>query len=678
MKKGDISFFRRPQDKKLQPGLEVMEDFQNLQPELSQHDAEPASPALKAEISLESLGDQRLLLRAMPCSMQQKHFLRQLDASTGKEVSSWVTWHRRRCRAYRQLREGIWNFARICQLWKASLDEIEAIFGPGIQSYFSFLKFLLFINFLAGLLIACFILLPVTISSDTTSFLKGLGAELECMNYSSDISHRSAWQHLQDIFTGEGYLEHSRLFYGAYREKHNGDHYNIHLAYLLSILGYLFGSFLWILRRITASLVQWLMLRWEFKPCNSTRIFTEWDFCIQSPEVATLKQRSIYNGFKIDMAEQMRRAQKEQRTWKQLSQLYLLRLLINGVILLLMAAAFYCIHLATEVSQQDASSPSVVKQYLPPMVISIANVFLPFLFHTLAHLERCSPNTEVNLTLVRCVILKLSSLGMFLFFLSHRVLCTGSRNALQCQPCGYNKLYQCWETNIGQEMYKMTVFSFLTTLAFAFLISLPRRLLAKHSSCALARWLGKEEFLLPHNVLDIVAAQTVIWTGIFFCPLLPLLGCVVIFLTFYIKKYTLFQNCQPSTQLFRASHSKFFFQVMLQLGLLLASTFLVYVISSVRPSQPCGLFANYSVPWQAVPKAISHLSISALLVLNYATSNVFYFLLLMVLSLILTIYISQAQGNKQEIERLKRQRVQCVQEKWRLIKKLALQQVNFP
>lgn len=67
-------------------------------------------------------------------------------------------------------------------------------------------------------------------------------------------------------------------------------------------------------------------------------------------------------------------------------------------------------------------------------------------------------------------------------------------------------------------------------------LSFSRRLLAKHLSCALARWLGKEEFLVPHNVLDIVAAQTVIWTGIFFCPLLPVLGCVVIFLTFYIKK----------------------------------------------------------------------------------------------------------------------------------------------
>ncbi|XP_048343374.1 transmembrane channel-like protein 8 [Sphaerodactylus townsendi] len=613
----------------------------------------------------------------MPYSMQEKRFLRRLNAPTEREVSAWVTWCRRRYRVYRQLQEGIWNLARICQLWKASLDEIEGIFGPGIHSYFYFLKFLLFINFLAMLLITGFVQLPVTISRDTTSFLKGPGAELECMNYSSDISHRSVWQHIQDVITGEGYLEHSRLFYGAYHVKQdNNHHYNIHLAYLLSILGYLFGCFLWIFWRIVASLVQWLTLRGEFK--TRIRIFAEWDFCIQNPEVATLKQRSIYNVLKIDMAEQTRRAQKRLRTWKQLTQLYLLRLLINGVILLLISAAFFCIHLATDVSQQDVASLSVVNQYLPPVVISIVNALLPFLFHALAQLEGCSPKTEVNLTLVRCVILKLSSLGMFLLFLSQRVLCTGRRNAPQCQPCGYNKLYQCWETHIGQEMYKMTVFSFLTTLAFAFLISLPRRLLAKHSSCALARWLGKEEFLVPHNVLDIVAVQTVIWTGIFFCPLLPLVGCVVIFLTFYIKKYTLFQNCRPSTQLFRATHSKFFFQIMLLLGLFLACASLGYAISSVRPSQACGLFVNYSTSWQAVPKATSHLPTWALLIWNYATSNIFCLLLLMLLSLILTIYVSQARANRQEIERLKRQRVQCVQEKWCLIKKLTLHLVDLP
>lgn len=49
-------------------------------------------------------------------------------------------------------------------------------------------------------------------------------------------------------------------------------------------------------------------------------------------------------------------------------------------------------------------------------------------------------------------------------------------------------------------------------------------------------WLDREEFLVPKNVLDIVAGQTVTWMGLFFCPLLPLLNSVFIFLTFYVKK----------------------------------------------------------------------------------------------------------------------------------------------
>lgn len=49
-------------------------------------------------------------------------------------------------------------------------------------------------------------------------------------------------------------------------------------------------------------------------------------------------------------------------------------------------------------------------------------------------------------------------------------------------------------------------------------------------------WLEREEFLVPKNVLDIVAGQTVTWMGLFYCPLLPLLNSVFLFLSFYIKK----------------------------------------------------------------------------------------------------------------------------------------------
>lgn len=62
------------------------------------------------------------------------------------------------------------------------------------------------------------------------------------------------------------------------------------------------------------------------------------------------------------------------------------------------------------------------------------------------------------------------------------------------------------------------------------------RLLVERFSGWFWAWLGREEFLVPKNVLDIVAAQTVTWMGLFYCPLLPLLNSVFLFLTFYIKK----------------------------------------------------------------------------------------------------------------------------------------------
>lgn len=62
------------------------------------------------------------------------------------------------------------------------------------------------------------------------------------------------------------------------------------------------------------------------------------------------------------------------------------------------------------------------------------------------------------------------------------------------------------------------------------------RLLVERLSGRFWAWLDREEFLVPKNVLDIVAAQTVTWMGLFYCPLLPLLNSIFIFLTFYIKK----------------------------------------------------------------------------------------------------------------------------------------------
>lgn len=36
-------------------------------------------------------------------------------------------------------------------------------------------------------------------------------------------------------------------------------------------------------------------------------------------------------------------------------------------------------------------------------------------------------------------------------------------------------LLQCWESAVGEELYKLSAFNFLLTVAFAFFVSLPRR-----------------------------------------------------------------------------------------------------------------------------------------------------------------------------------------------------------
>lgn len=184
-------------------------------------------------------------------------------------------------------------------------------------------------------------------------------------------------------------------------------------------------------------------------------------------------------------------------------------------------------------------------------------------------------------------------------------------------------------------------------------------------------WLDREEFLVPKNVLDIVAGQTVTWMGLFYCPLLPLLNSIFIFLTFYIKKYTLLRNSKASPRRFRASSSTFFFQLVLVLGLLLATVPLGYVVSSIHSSWNCGLFANYSAPWQVVPELMAlWLPPPGQRALHYLGSHAFSFPLLILLSLVLTVCVSQSRANARAIQGLRKQLV-WVQEKWHLVEDLS-------
>ncbi|XP_059527389.1 transmembrane channel-like protein 8 isoform X3 [Myotis daubentonii] len=626
------------------------------------------------EQEMERLWSSWAPLRTLPYAMADKRFLRQLWEPEGAKASCWQRWQRRQGTTGRRLREAAQRLAQGFGLWEGPLYEIGGLFGTGIQSYFTFLRFLLMLNLLTVLLTSSFVLLPLVWLRPPDP---GPALNLTALQCPGDPQPATAvptlHSRLWNVLTGRAF-NNTYLFYGAYRAGPEGSSaYSIRLAYLLSPLACLLLCFCGTLRRMVKGLPQKLFLGQDYRSPLSAKVFSSWDFCIRGLEAATIKQHEISNEFKVELEEGHRFQLAQQQTRAQRACHLLSYLRVNFLIGLLVVGAISAIFWATKYSQDNKEETLfVLLQYLPPGVIALVNFLGPLLFVFLVQLESYPPNTEVNLILVWCVVLKLASLGMFSFSLGQTMLCLG-RNKTSCESHGYNACdYQCWENSVGEELYKLSTFNFLLTVAFAFLVSLPRRMLVERFSGRFWTWLGREEFLVPTNVLDIVAGQTVIWMGLFYCPLLPLLHSVFIFLTFYIKKYTLLRNSRASLRRFRASSSTFFFQLVLILGLLLATVPLGYVVSSIHSSRGCGLFTNYSAPWQVVPELVAlRLPPAVQQALHYLGSQAFSFPLLILLSLVLTVCVSQSQANARAIQGLRKQLVWQVQEKWHLVEDLS-------
>nr|XP_046170899.1 transmembrane channel-like protein 7 isoform X2 [Oncorhynchus gorbuscha] len=182
---------------------------------------------------------------------------------------------------------------------------------------------------------------------------------------------------------------------------------------------------------------------------------------------------------------------------------------------------------------------------------------------------------------------------------------------------------QCWETRVGQEMYKLALFDFLITIAMLILVEFPRRLFVDHYSCVLTRWVGRQEFLVPPNVLGLVYGQTVVWTGALFCPLLPLINTLKFFILFYCKKVTLFSNCRPAVKTFRSTTSTIFFLVVLLFGWGLALVAMIYSLAQIHPSMSCGPFRSLTMMWSIVPNTFYTLSLATQDFIFYMGSQAF-------------------------------------------------------
>ncbi|KAK1203898.1 TMC7 protein, partial [Pygoscelis papua] len=614
--------------------------------------------------------------REYPLTIAEKRRLRDCQQADIKYISGWKQWKRTSSKSLKKVLNEVRELLSYLELWRHDIHSIEGKFGTGIQSYFSFLRFLVLLNFIIFILMFSFVTLPSIISKYgifNSSFAKipPKNIEAHCTVYkpSGNMGLVYFYTYLKDLLSGTGFLEVTSLFYGYYTIDAawlSILRYNLPLAYLLATFAYLALSLLWIIKRSVEGFKQNLVHDEDQFQSYCNKVFAGWDFCITDPNAAQLKHRSLQYELQTDLEEERLKRKIADRTMKEKLRIYSLRIFINIIVIAVLSGCFYSIYRATVFSQENSNvsighdirtdsigAANLLVQYLPSIVITLANFIAPQIFSFLIKFEDYSPAFEIRLTLMRCVFVRLANIGVLLFSLWSQISYCATD---QCKACGYNyELYPCWESEVGQEMYKLMIFDFIIILAGTLFVDFPRKLLVTHCSCKPVQWCGLQEFGISDNVLEIIYGQTICWIGTFFSPLLPAIATIKYFFIFYIKKISLIHTRKPAARPIRASSSNFFFLVVLLIGLVLAFIPLGISIAHIPSSKACGPFRNFNTSWAVVPDTILGFPTGLQQVLHGIASEAFAVPFFMVICLIMFYFIALAGAHKRVVEQLREQ-----------------------
>lgn len=619
-------------------------------------------------------------IRELAKSMDEKRRDNTQRLEEAGELSSWSQMRRSTWRYLRRLKDDGEEWLSSLKLWRGDIHLIEGMFGTGILSYFSFLRFLVVLNLVIFLLMFSFVMLPIIIApsaSGNITYDQNDGGL--CKEYPSSARRGLVifHEHITDLLSGGGFLEQTYLFYGYY--KANKIHfpnvtYNLPLAYLLVTIAYLFLSLIWIVKRSATGFKRNLVQDEDRFQSFCNKIFAGWDFCITNETASKLKRSSLLYELKTDLEEERIKQKIKDRTRQEKCRIYLIRLILNLFVIAVLAGCFYSIYEATVFSQKAQMDNKkenfivdLIYEYLPSIVITLANFITPLLFSVIINYEDYSPAFEIRFTLMRCVFMRLTSIGVLLFSLWSQITHCSQEPCV----CGYNHLlYSCWETRVGQEMYKLTIFDFIIIVAVTIFVEFPRKLIVRHCDCGLAKWWGQQEFAIPQNVLEIVYGQTICWIGTFYSPLLPAICTIKYFFIFYIKKVSLINNCRPATRPFRASSSNFFFLVVLLIGLTLACVPVTVSVAQINCSQACGPFVNYNTSWEVLPATVSQLSPGVQTLLYALSSEAFAVSFFVFTCLAMFYVIALAGAHKRVINQLREQLAMEGRDKRFLIQKL--------
>ncbi|XP_043566941.1 transmembrane channel-like protein 5 [Chiloscyllium plagiosum] len=527
-----------------------------------------------------------------------------------------------------RFRENMVIYFQLVHPWKRSLKIIGGKFGTSVLSYFTFLKWLFMFNMFSFLINFSFITIPQFFDMGINN-LTFTGLEL---------------------LTGSGYFTQTVFYYGFYtnmsiQANPTAKMYNMQVAYFLTIGCYMLSCFLYLVYSMAKSFNE-NFIAVGILSGDAAKLLCSWDFNITNEKAVELKKRNISRQLKEMLSEKMhyhRQLSTKQRILRNL--IHLMAWIIS------LGTTYGCcfgIHSFSisnfKIIQKNPTEEELQKQastLLLPFVVAIINLVIPLFFSFLGSMERFKyPRDEMYVLIIRNVVLKMSVIGVLCYYWLVTVANT----------------VECWETFVGQDLYRLVVTDFIFSLLGSFFGEFIRSIMGTHC----CHKLGKPEFDIPRNVLSLIYAQILAWIGLFFAPLLPAIQIIKFFIIFHVKKVSLMMNCQPPRKAWRASHMTTIFIFLLFFpGFLGVLCLLGITVWKWKPSKLCGPFRGLNVPYSSIShfidkiqETVSHLHWLVWCYNNLILNPLFYFILTIIVFATIYLYLQIIDGRKLMIQLL--------------------------
>ncbi|XP_044513400.1 transmembrane channel-like protein 5 [Gracilinanus agilis] len=592
-------------------------------------------------------GDANKIIREQPLTMQEKRKIKE-NVNLEKQRSIRFSVQLNCCTKclstiflhFRRFRGTMSEFFQSMQVWQRTLKIIGGKFGTSVLSYFSFLTWLLKFNILSFIVNFSFITIPQLMESKPNN-----------LSFSS-----------LELLTGAGYFQQTVLYYGFYTNStimHKGisSSYNMQLAYIFTIGLYLVICFFCLLYSMACSFRN-NFINPHIYSRGTAKVVFSWDFTITNEKAVKLKQRNLTTEIKETLSE-IRHENVIAPLKQRMNHLGIhlgAWIVSTGVAIASCVAvyylSFYNLKFLTDHKNQAAT-------LLLPFMVCCINLFVPLFYSSFGLVEKFEiPRHQVFVIITRNIFLKISIIG---------ILCYYWLNAVAISK------KECWETLVGQDIYRLLMMNFVFTLFDSFCGEFLRRIIGTK----LIKSLGVPEFDIARNVLELIYTQTLLWIGIFFSPLLPFIHMITLFIMFHIKKISLMMNCQPPSKAWRASQMMTLFIFLLFFpsftGVLCV---LAITVWRLKPSDNCGPFQGLPSIIHAIYGWIEILSnkpgyLWVVWIYRNLIGSVHFFFILTVIVLIITyLYWQIIEGRKIMIKLLHEQIINEGKDKVFLVEKL--------